>query len=323
MDNPEHELRVRCHDAGMTTPTALELLLSKPFTSVEAKRHGLDYFDLLRHNVRHASRGLYVPEDADPVLIDRVRAHLELTPGAWASHRTAAALHGLWLPHHLDDHSVLHLSKPAHLPRVRREGVAGHRVRALSGEVLEISRGILTSSPGRTWLELGNELGPVSLVAFGDQLIRRPRPDFEGRAEPYTSKDELGEMLRNHPKMKGVAKCRAALADMRVGADSVPETLLRLCLLAHGFPEPKLQIILRPSDRFSPSADMGYPAIKAAIQYDGGHHLAEDQRRRDARRDAAFRAAGWAVIIVTADDAKDDFARVRAKLRALFVSRAG
>ncbi len=306
----------------MTTPTALELLLSKPFTSVDARRHGLDYFDLLRHDVRHASRGLYMPEGAETALIDRVRTHLELTPGAWASHRTAASLHGLWLPHHLDDHSMLHLSKPAHLPRVRREGVVGHRVRALAGEVLQHGPGVLASSPARTWLELANELGPVSLVAFGDQLIRQPRPDFEGRSEPYTTRSALAEMLRSHPKMKGVAKCRAALEDMRVGADSVPETLLRLCLLAHGFPEPELQIVLKPSDHFSPSADMGYPGIKVAIQYDGGHHLADDQRRRDVRRDAAFRAAGWAVIVVTAEDARDDFARVRAELRAFFATRA-
>lgn len=113
-----------------------------------------------------------------------------------------------------------------------------------------------------------------------------------------------------------------ALADMRVGADSVPETLLRLCLLAYGFPEPDLQIVLKPSDAFSFSADMGYRSMKIAVQYDGEHHLTDRQHQRDARRDAAFRAAGWVVIIVTADDRKDDFARIRSELRSLFAARA-
>ena len=129
-------------------------------------------------------------------------------------------------------------------------------------------------------------------------------------------------MLRAHPKMKGVAKCRAALADMRVGADSVPETLLRLCLLAYGFPEPELQIVLRPYDPFSPSGDLGYRGIKVVLQYDGGHHRTDEQRERDARRDAAFRAAGWIVIIVTAEDLHDDFRRVRAELRKYLAARA-
>lgn len=306
----------------MTTPTALEIMLSSPFTSAEAQRHGLDYFDLLRQNVRHASRELYLPGEGEPAIADRVRSHLALTPGAWASHRTSAALHGLWLPDQAADHSWLHLSKPSHLPRVRRDGIVGHRVRVLPDEVVQLERGILASSPARTWLDLGNELGPVALVALGDQLIRSPRPVFDGRSRPHTTKDALAEMLRGHPKMKGVAKCRAALADMRVGADSVQETLLRLCLLAYGFPEPELQIVLRPSDRFSFSADMGYRSIKVAIQYDGDHHLTSEQRRRDARRDAAFRAAGWVVIIVTAEDRQDDFARVRADLRSLFAARA-
>lgn len=297
-------------------------MLSSPFTAAEAQRYGLDYFDLLRQNVRHVSRELYLPGGGTEDLAGRVASHLAVTPGAWASHRTSAALNGLWLPDQVADHSLLHLSKPSHLPRVRREGVVGHRVRVLPGEVVQHGPGILASSPARTWIDLGNELGPVALVALGDQLIRLPRPDFEGRSQPHATKDALAEMLRGHPKMKGVAKCRAALADMRVGADSVPETLLRLCLLAYGFPEPELQIVLKASDRFSFSADMGYRSIKVAVQYDGGHHRTEDQRRRDARRDAAFRAAGWVVIIVTAEDRKDDFARVRAELRSLFAARA-
>jgi hypothetical protein len=122
--------------------------------------------------------------------------------------------------------------------------------------------------------------------------------------------------------MRGIVKLRAALRDMRIGADSVPESLLRLCLLAYHFPEPELQIRLHPSDPRSPSGDLGYPEIQVVLQYEGAHHELEEQRLRDARRDAAFRAAGWVIIHVTAQDLRDDFARVRAELRVLFAKRA-
>ena len=305
----------------MNAPAPHATLLDTPFTAADAQHHGLDYYALLREDVRHVSRELYVPGEGQAELIDRVRAHLAVTPGAWASHRTAAAIHGLWLPDTADDHSLLHLSKPTELPRVRRAGVVGHRVRIRPDEVVDVESGVRVTSPARTWLDLGNELGPVALVALGDQLIRIPRPDFEGRDRPYATRGVLAALLQAHPKMHGVAKCRAALADMRVGADSVPETLLRLCLLAYGFPEPELQIVLRPYDPYSPSADMGYRSVKVVLQYDGGHHESDEQRERDARRDAAFRAAGWIVIIVTAEDRHDDFGRVRAELRKHLGSR--
>ncbi|AMM33823.1 hypothetical protein SA2016_3159 [Sinomonas atrocyanea] len=301
---------------------ARETLLAAPFTAAEAERHGLDYSQLLQENVRHISRELYVPDDNTAQLRDRVRAHLAVTPQAWASHQTAAALHGLWLPDDAADHSLLHLSKPTDVPRVRRTGVVGHRVRVKAGEIVELSAGVRVSSPARTWLDLGNELGPVGLVILGDELLRIPRPGLEGRAVPHATKGALAALLRAHPNMPGVAKCRAALADMRVGADSPQETLLRLSLLAHGFPEPELQIALRPNDPFSPSADMGYPSVKVAIQYDGSHHLSEEQRWRDARRDAAFRAAGWIVLIVRSEDCQNDFASVRAALRGHLAGRA-
>lgn len=283
---------------------------------------GLTYRDLLREDVRHVSRELYLPGSAESSIRDRLRAHLAVAPGAWGSHRTAAAAQGLWLPEGASDHALLHLSRPSSGQRIRRVGVVGHRVRTLADEVHELDDGLRVTTPARTWLDLGLELGPTALVALGDQLIRHPRAVFEKRSEPYTTKAALARMIKNHPNMGGVAKCRDALGEMRVGADSVPETLLRLSLAAHNFPEPELQIRLHPSDPRSPSGDLGYRVIQVVIQYDGAHHLSEEQRLRDRRRDAAFAAAGWVVIIVGAEDLRDDFARVRSQLRVLWSKRA-
>jgi very-short-patch-repair endonuclease len=300
----------------------LEPLIHRPFTLAEARARGVGFREVLRADTRRLSRELYLAGEAVPSLRERVLAHLLLAPDAWASHTTAAALHGLWLPETARTQDAIHLSRASSATRVRRTGVVGHHVRVLPGEVQLHEEGIRLSSPSRTWLDLGHLLGHAALVAVGDQLIREPRPEFERRTRPYATKRQLDLMLRGHRRMKGVAKCRDALRDMRVGADSVPESLLRLSLLAYNFPEPELQIRLHDYDPHSFSADMGFRALRIAIQYDGGHHRSDAQRLSDARRDAAFRAAGWTVIVVTAEDLRDDFARVRGELRRQMRDRA-
>ncbi|MFF1883679.1 hypothetical protein ACFVVC_19650 [Pseudarthrobacter sp. NPDC058196] len=92
-----------------------------------------------------------------------------------------------------------------------------------------------------------------------------------------------------------------------------------MSMLDAGLPEPELQLGLRPGDPRSPSADLGFRQHRVALQYDGGHHLSEPQKRIDRRRDKAFERAGWAVIIVDKTDQDDGFAgalkRVRHALR--------
>lgn len=305
----------------MTDHGAIDDLMRRAFSAQEARARGLDPSELRLEDIRQVSKGVFVPGTGIPDIRNLVRAHLDVNPDAWASHRTAAALLELWLPAWLQDHSDVHLSKPSHLPRVRRPGVVGHRVRILDGEVRTVDDVRLTS-PGRTWLDLGQELTPAALIALGDQLIRHPRPEFEGRSEPYETKGSLAALLKAHPKVKGVGRCKEALVDMRVGSDSVPETLLRLSLIAHGFPEPELQIALDPTDPKSYTVDVGYRSVRVGIHYEGAHHTDPNQQLSDLRRDSAFRRATWDLIHATAADIADDFLRVRRELRALLTAKA-
>ncbi len=155
---------------------------------------------------------------------------------------------------------------------------------------------------------------------MGDQLIRRPRPGLEGRTEAYATKEGLRLLIRQHPNMKGVEKARLALEDMRVGADSFPETFLRLAMSDARLPEPELQLRLDPDDPWSPSADLGYRRFRIAVQYDGAPHLTREQQTRDNRRDEAFTNAGWSYFKANADDLAEGFSGLivrikRAKLR--------
>ena len=289
-------------------------LATAPFTFVSARASGITVDRLRRKDVVNVGRGLYRPAGWDFELEGAARALSAVSPGAWISHVTAARLQSQLLPPWLADSTELHLSKPRALPAVRRKGIFGHTVLAREDEV-ELVDGIRLSTRSRTWLDLARDLPLDDLVSMGDELIRIPRVDFEGRAEPYDTLAGLRMLVGRHPNLQGIVRAREALDLMRVGADSAPETLLRLAIARAGLPEPELQVPLRAGDARSPSADLGYRHRRLAIQYDGGHHLEEAQIFSDRRRDKAFESAGWTVLVFDKDDHADDFRRAVGQIK--------
>ncbi|WP_211876614.1 DUF559 domain-containing protein [Pseudarthrobacter albicanus] len=293
-------------------------LSAAPFTVQEARAASLSSGRLRSSDLVSAGRLVYLPAGWEFEIRSLARALSAATPGAWISHVTAAILLGLWLPSWFRGCRELHLSKPRALPPVRREGVVGHTVLAFEDEVMVLD-GTRISTPARTWLDLARVLPLEDLVAVGDQLVRRPHPGLEDRSEPWATLPQLHEMLRRHPKLKGVVKARQATELIRPGADSAPETFLRLALTSAGLPEPELQLRIVQGDPYSPAADLGYREHRVAIQYDGGHHLTREQQSRDNRRDESFNSAGWRYFKFNADDLADDFRgavrRVRRALR--------
>jgi hypothetical protein len=122
-------------------------------------------------------------------------------------------------------------------------------------------------------------------------------------------------LVGRHPNLQGVVRAREALELMRVGADSAPESLLRLAMADAGLPEPDLQLSLRVGVAVSPTADLGYRHRRIAIQYDGGHHLLDAQALSDRRRDKAFESAGWTVLILGKEDLADGFQTAIGKIK--------
>ncbi|WAH96137.1 endonuclease domain-containing protein [Arthrobacter sp. MMS18-M83] len=190
----------------------------------------------------------------------------------------------------------------------------GHTVIAAEDEV-EVADGIRISTRSRTWLDMARLLPLNDVVCMGDELIRVPRQSLEGRDTPFATLEELRALVERHPNLQGVVRARQALELMRVGADSAPESLLRLAMLDAGVPEPELQLRLRDADPFSPSADLGFRQRRVAIQYDGGHHLVEAQSLSDRRRDKAFEAAGWTVLVFRKEDFVDGFEQATKKIK--------
>jgi hypothetical protein len=291
----------------MPNPSDLpQPLANGPFTFASALALGVPASRLRGHDVVHVSREVYRPADWSFELETAARALSEVSPGAWISHVTAARLHCQLLPAWMSESTELHLSKPKQLPQVRRKGVIAHNVIAREDEIESVD-GIRISTRSRTWLDLARRLSLSDLVCLGDQIIRIPRAQFEGRSEPYDTLDGLRALVGRHPNLQGVVRSREALELMRVGSDSAPESMLRLAMADGNLPEPDLQIALRPDDATSPTADLGYRHRRLAIQYDGGHHLLDAQQFSDRRRDKAFESAGWTVLVVTKDDAAEGF----------------
>lgn len=290
------------------------LLATAPFTFDSARASGISANRLRRKDVVHVGRGLYRPSDWSFELEAATRALSAASPGAWISHVTAARLRCQVLPPWLADSAELHLSKPRSLPPVRRKGIVGHTVLACDDET-EWLDGIRISTRSRTWLDLARRLSVSELVCMGDQLIRVPRLEFEGRTQPFDTLDGLRSLVGRHPNLQGVVRAREALELMRVGADSAPESLLRLAMADAGLPEPDLQLSLRVGDAVSPTADLGYRHRRIAIQYDGGHHLLDAQALSDRRRDKAFESAGWTVLILDKDDLADGFQTAIGKIK--------
>ena len=231
-------------------------LAEAPFTFGSARASGVTLDRLRRKDVVNVGRGLYRPADWDFDLEGAARALSAASPGAWISHVTAARLRRQVLPPWLADSTELHLSKPRALPSVRRKGIFGHTVVAREDEI-ELVDGIRLSTRSRTWLDLARVLPLDDLVSMGDELIRVPRVDFEARTQPYDTLAGLRVLVSHHPNLQGIVRAREALDLMRVGADSAPESLLRLAITNAGLPEPELQVLLRAGDGRSPSADLG------------------------------------------------------------------
>ncbi len=232
-------------------------------------------------------------------LAESLRPLLAVSPGAVICGVTAARLWGLALPARLLDDPRLHLATVGTNNPVRRFGVCGHRLK-LTPEEVRWRDGLPVTAPERTWLDLAPKLTEDELIALGDELVCEHRRSFGPVRQALASADRLKAVVGAHPGNRGVLRARAALELIRVGADSPPETHLRLALIRAGLPEPELNAVIRDA-RGAECAwpDLAYSRYRISVQYDGAHHRTAAQQASDAERDYATARAGWESILVT------------------------
>ena len=154
-----------------------------------------------------------------------------------------------------------------------------------------------------------------------DHLLRVPRPEFEDRTEPHSTLEQLADMLDRHKGTPGIRKARLALDLARVGADSAPETRLRLALEQAGLPEPQLNVRTELSSGVVRQPDLGYPEQRVAAEYEGEGHSGAEQIVRDIAREEDYSRAGWLLVRISKRHMRNDAWAAIAKVRAALLSR--
>jgi hypothetical protein len=253
--------------------------------------------------------------------LSRARAFAPLlSAGQYFSHTTAAMLWGVPLP--ASAASVeLHVSSPGRTAPVRRPGVVGHRspISALPA----IRRfGVPISSAADTWCSLGSLLALADLVAAGDHLILDPMVLDPLDLRPYCTEKELLQAVLGF-RGRGRVALRAALSLLRQGAESRPESLVRVAIIQAGLPEPVLGLEVRSaSGRFIGRADMAYPDWKVTVEYDGDQHRTSvRQYDTDLIRIDAFIESGRRVVRVRSSGLGSGMPRTVARVDSALRSR--
>ena len=289
-------------------------LSGRSFSVAKARDLGVSPRRLRASDLEAPTRGVRVPWNAAPSPADVVRPLLEVVDGGAASFTTAARIWQLPLPAWLEEDFAIHITRAPGTSRSERPGVICHRMRLAAGDVVPY-HGLAVTSPLRTWLDLAGLLPRDELVAIGDYLVCSHPPDFPMPKESLFTLDQMDAFLTAHRRVRGLPAARLALTLVRVGADSVPETKLRLALIDAGYPEPTLNYMIRNSEG-QPLAwpDQAFVEHRVGVQYDGEHHRSAKQQAMDNWRNRAVADEDWDQVIVSAADVKqrgwDGVARV-------------
>lgn len=218
-----------------------------------------------------------------------------LRPGDRFSHTTAALIWGLPLP---STPEALHVTATLPYGRPRSAGVRGHTT-ARNAAVLR--DGLPVSDPATLFVELARTLRLDDLVAVGDALVLDPHAMDPRDPRPWIALSELrGSVAAS--RSPGSAAARRAVRLVREGAESRPETLLRLLLLRAGVPEPELNVDIHDdADRWIGRFDLVFRRQRVIVEYDGDQHRSSTvQYEKDAVRLERAADAGWRLVRVRA-----------------------
>ncbi|MCU1434342.1 MAG: hypothetical protein JWR71_1067 [Pseudarthrobacter sp.] len=305
----------------MKVPSALPHPWARlPFTLKEAADAGITQRRLRHQGLGRPTRGIRVPEAEDCPLDPSIRPYTLVTEFAAASHASAFLLWEFpgFLPG--SDEQLIHISRPDSVAIMRRPGVKGHRGQFFADEIVT-HNGLLITSRTRTWLDCSRKMSIEELTVVADHLLRVPRPDFEARADPFATKEDLEDILDRHKGTPGIRKARFALEQARVGADSAPETRLRLALEYAGLPEPQLNVPTELGAGVVRQPDLAYPEHRVAVEYEGEGHSEVGQIVKDIAREEDFARAGWLLVRISKRHMQNEARAAVAKVRIALQNR--
>ncbi|WP_245933426.1 endonuclease domain-containing protein [Arthrobacter livingstonensis] len=287
----------------MSKPAPLPLHLAvRPFTVEQARQSGISRSRTRASDLWIPSRGIRVHKSAAFDLLDSCRPYTDTTGPAVVSHVTAAKIHGLYLPQRCLDDQTLHLARPTGTGMPRRRRVTGHRLDLASNDVAVVG-GVPVTTVQRTFLDLAHLLGPDELVVIGDQLVCQHTRNYGPPRVAMVELDALNAYIAGHPGARGLCRLREAMNLVRVGADSPPETRLRLIIARSPLPTFVTNgELLDAAGNPLVSPDLVCQQYRTCVEYDGDHHFTPEQQGKDHDRDFMTKSLGWNQVLINKED---------------------
>lgn len=276
-----------------------------PILGRQAVREGRISAYRLRTTHRAVYRNVYLPKDAALTALTRARAAWLWSDGAAIlTGMSAAAVYGTkWLDP----------AGPAEINRGNRRAPTGIVVHSygLSPRDVRVVDGMRLTTPERTVFDIGRVLPGGRAIPILDAVVNATNVKI----------DDVIALADQKPGAPGVRRLRSTLELVDGGAESPPESRLRLLLIRSGLPPPETQIEF--CDEVGHAfirVDMGWRQWKVAVEYDGVQHWSDRRQRSwDIDRIAILEGLGWVVVRVSAEMMSRPrviVERVIAKLRA-------
>ncbi|GAB3951567.1 hypothetical protein [Micromonospora vulcania] len=290
----------------------------------------------LRHDIYADAR-----LDRDHALACRA-VLLRLPPGVVAAGPSAACLHGVeHAAGFTDDVHVLvprplrigaqrglrvhvgDLDPPPPAPASRPSTSAGCRIEKALGSERGAAATVAAApsrrpghpiprtDPGRAAWETAVWLEPVRAVSIIDALLGRG----------LTDRDTLAQVAAQHADRPGGRRARWLFSMADPGAQSPPESQLRVRLVLSGLPRPAVQFPVRLPNAVVLHPGLAWPEYRVAVECDGQWQADADQLHRDRRQLNLLVGAGWLVLQVTNRRLQTEFPAVLREVRAALVAR--
>ena len=248
-------------------------------------------------------RGVYAVDyrRKEPIAI-AAAAVLAGGPDAVLSHFSAAALWGLtkrWP----DPPEITIVSGDR-----RPKGIRVHRSTTLTRQDIRHHRGIRTTSPARTTLDIAPNLNKSNLA----------RAVNDGRLSGHLHLNALNDVIQHNPTHRGSALLAPFVADSssHPTRSSFEDDFLQFAQ-THGLPTPRTNVHVGGYE-----VDILFEAERVIVELDGWHHhRSRESFERDRERDAHSLLAGYITVRITWARIHSDPEREAARLNAILQSR--
>ncbi|MFC0030785.1 hypothetical protein ACFFMM_14780 [Micromonospora chaiyaphumensis] len=170
---------------------------------------------------------------------------------------------------------------------------------------------LLRTAPAACAWETAVWSDPVQAVGIIDALLRM---GLVGRTD-------LADVADRSAGRPGGRRARWVFGLADPGAQSPPESHLRVRLVLAGLPRPVAQHPVRGPSGLVLHPDLAWPQFRVAVEYDGQWHADPDQLARDRYRLNQLVAAGWLVLHVTGRRLHREFPALVREIRAALVAR--